>query len=594
MKQGSTARTPKKRLAVQAEPMPVQADTDIKGTMGPADVLPSLGSNLAIELSPSTGNAAGVDEGAQRLLPPEVFDSQSYVEANPDVARAVKAGEFATVYEHYRLHGAAEGRRLRLEAIGADMPVVYEYPPDQAHAVKLRSAVDLLALNTDGGVFIVGWADDTVTALSTVRLSGNGWHVDLPASALIRQRRQDVEAALGTSAPYCYGFFGLFHFAWKQFADTKVTVEFRTGQGVAHTLDLTGRLVGNLELRDMALSHLATAAFYGNPDVERMLRLASGFGAQAAALNRSITKEMVTSPYVERFCDSGRRYKGSIVVCLYGKSEFYFLQHALYAGLPGIEDYEFVYVCNSPEISERLLREAHTAQLVYGLPSTVIVLAGNAGFGAANNVAVSHSRSDRPLIVNPDVFPRRRDWAAQHTRLLSELPEAQTKIFGSTLYYDDGSLMHGGMYFESDTALTITGDSPKPTSMLRVEHYGKGAPTSAQTYRVSRPVPAVTGAFISIDRAWYEKLGGFTEDFVFGHYEDADLCLKSLERGYPSWIHDLDLWHLEGKGSTRKLPHDGGSAVNRWLFAQKWGRFLEQGLIGREPSHPLLADRGVK
>ncbi len=593
VKRGLTPKPTKNRPAAQAEILPTGVEADVQAVAEAAQTSPSPESNKTTGVAPNKSTTLVTDGNALRLIPIEVFDSQSYIEANPDVARAVKAGEFASVYEHYCLHGAAEGRPLRVDVIGADMPVVYEYPPDHAQEGTLRSAVDLLALSVDGGIFIVGWADDTAAAMSTVRLSGNGWHVDLAAQAFIRLRRPDVEAALGTSAPYCYGFCGLFHFAWKQFSDTNVTVELRTAQGIGHALSVTSRLVGNLELRDMALSHLATTTFYGNPDVERMLRLASGYGAQAAALNRSITREMVASPYVERFCDNRRRYKGSIVVCLYGKSEFYFLQHALYGGLPGIEDYEFVYVCNSPEISERLLRDAHTARLIYGLPSTVIVLAGNAGFGAANNVAVNHSRSDRALIVNPDVFPRRRDWAAQHTRLLNDLPDEQTKIFGSTLYYDDGSLMHGGMYFESDTALTITGDSPKPTSMLRVEHYGKGAPTSVQTYRVSRPVPAVTGAFISIDRAWYEKLGGFTEDFVFGHYEDADLCLKSLERGYPSWIHDLDLWHLEGKGSTRKLPHEGGSAVNRWLFAQKWGRFLEQGMIGREPSHPLLAGRGA-
>jgi GT2 family glycosyltransferase len=143
------------------------------------------------------------------------------------------------------------------------------------------------------------------------------------------------------------------------------------------------------------------------------------------------------------------------------------------------------------------------------------------------------------------------------------------------------------MYFDQDTGLDMSSGTPTPIHLLRVEHYGKGAAEVAR-YAKSRPVPAVTGAFISIDRAWYEELGGFTEEFIFGHYEDADLCLKSLERGYPAWMHDLDLWHLEGKGSTRKLPHEGGSAVNRWLFAEKWGQTVRRGLIGPAPAHRLL------
>ena len=48
-----------------------------------------------------------------------------------------------------------------------------------------------------------------------------------------------------------------------------------------------------------------------------------------------------------------------------------------------------MYVSNSPEIAERLLKEAKAAQQIYGLPQTIVLLPGNAGFGAANNVAVA-------------------------------------------------------------------------------------------------------------------------------------------------------------------------------------------------------------
>ena len=60
--------------------------------------------------------------------------------------------------------------------------------------------------------------------------------------------------------------------------------------------------------------------------------------------------------------------------------------------------------------------------------------------------------------------------------------------------------------------------------LVRVEHYGKGAPPETTRFVQPRRVPAVTGAFMSFRRDWFERLGGFTEDFVFGHYEDADLC----------------------------------------------------------------------
>jgi len=125
--------------------------------------------------------------------------------------------------------------------------------------------------------------------------------------------------------------------------------------------------------------------------------------------------------------------------------------------------------------------------------------------------------------------------------------------------------------------------------LVRVEHYGKGVSSTDDSFLRARPVPAVTGAFMSLRRDWFERLGGFSEDFVFGHYEDADLCLRSLAAGTPPWLHDIRLWHLEGKGGTRSLASEGASFVNRWQFSRSWAAAIREGLLGPAPAHPLLA-----
>jgi GT2 family glycosyltransferase len=234
------------------------------------------------------------------------------------------------------------------------------------------------------------------------------------------------------------------------------------------------------------------------------------------------------------------------------------------------------------------MKDVRTSSLIYGVPQTLVLLPGNAGFGAANNVAVNYALSERLLIVNPDVFPRDADWARKHSQVVSELPKAQSELFGVTLYYDDGTLMHGGMYFEFDTGLSAEAKGLAAQRLVRVEHYGKGAPTWSDRFTRARAVPAVSGAFISASRSWFEKLGGFTEDYVFGHYEDADLCLKSIKAGVAPWLHDIKLWHLEGKGSTRLPVHEGGSYVNRALFSERWDEMISAGLEGPNPSLQLL------
>ena len=131
---------------------------------------------------------------------------------------------------------------------------------------------------------------------------------------------------------------------------------------------------------------------------------------------------------------------------------------------------------------------------------------------------------------------------------MEALPAAQTDLFGAPLYYDDGSLMHAGMYFCSDTVPNFERGRSCEISLLRVEHYGKGAPPETAQFVKPRPVPAVTGAFMSVAKAWFEKLGGFTQDYVFGHYEDADLCLKSIAAGRMPWLHDRAALAFGGQG----------------------------------------------
>jgi GT2 family glycosyltransferase len=447
--------------------------------------------------------------------------------------------------------------------------------------------IDVLIASRNGGVLLVGWLDDSGSRLERIEVSANGWSARFDGSTVARVRRPDVESALGTQIAHPFGFWG-FVSAGRPMARGEYRVTLRLADGSEKCLPQLVRLVSDEEIRNIALTYLAESTYFGNRQMAAIASIEKAIGSQIVALNRDITRGLVATPYVERFGRFTRKRHGSIIVCLYGKAEYLFLQNALFTGLPGIDDYEFVYVSNSPELGEELLRQAKIAETIYGLDLTLVLLGGNAGFGAANNAATRYCSTNRYLIVNPDVFPYDRDWAQKHSAVVDNLAPDRTRLFGVPLFYDDGSLMHGGMHFELDSVFTVDAQSRNRT-LVRVEHFGKGAPASAQEYWQPRPVPAVTGAFMSADRRWFEQLGGFTEDFVFGHYEDADLCLKSLTAGVAPWLHDIKLWHMEGKGSTRLPPHEGGSLVNRWMFSRKWADIIRGGLTGPKPTHALLA-----
>lgn len=532
-----------------------------------------------------------LEAAREELVPAELFDEAGYLRLNTDVQRAVELGHIESGYAHYLKHGIAESRPLPnmpRESRNVMLTTPSGSARENAVARVTRFSIDALIIAPTGGLMIVGWIDDTTYPLNCIRIVGTDWRAVMDASRFIRLRRMDVESAIGARGTHSFGFFGFLCFDQRIDASGPVTIELWQQGGLSNSLQYPATVVEDAELRNTTLAHLAGAAFFGNSAVESMACLNRGLGAELVRFNKAISSRIVANPYLERFGTQQRSHRGTIVVCLYGKPEFFFLQQALFSGLPGIEDYEFIYVSNSPEMAETLLNEARAGSLIYGLSTSVMILSGNAGFGAANNAAARSARTDRLLVVNPDVFPRDREWARKHTELVATTAPQQTRLFGVPLFYDDGSLMHGGIYFEVDSGLSMAGGKPSVQRMCRTEHYGKGFPAGAAQFTRPRPVPGITGAFISIDRAWFERLGGFTEDFIFGHYEDVDLCLKSLQSGVAPWLHDIRLWHLEGKGSTRQLPHEGGSMVNRWLFSRTWLATLDAGLIGPTPGHPLL------
>ena len=517
------------------------------------------------------------------------FNERAYLHAHPDVAAAIVRGDVESGKDHFLKYGSQEGRDSLNPALDPlDQLVIASTARELNSRPSLAHFLETIIVSRSGGVFVVGWVDDSESSLERIRLTAADWRLSMDGRSLARVRRADVEDALGKPISHSFGYFG-FLFADRSLQRVgEVKAEIITKSGETAECQCQVRMVEDLELRDIALQYLAEAHHFGNQQIKGIACIDRAIGQQLINLNTHITANITATPYVEWFGTDIKKPKGSIIVCLYGKAEYLFLQNALHSQAKGIEDYEFIYVSNSPELAERLLNDARASSLLYGINQAVVVLPGNAGFGAANNAAARASRSGRVIIMNPDVFPRERDWAAKHSALLASQPAVQTKLFGIPLYYDDGSLMHGGMYFELDKGLSIEGFTMHQSHLVRVEHYGKGAPGKGSEFARPRAVPAVTGAFISAERDWYEELGGFTEDYIFGHYEDGDLCLKSMERGVAPWLQDLHLWHLEGKGSTRRPVHEGGSLVNRWMFSTRWGATVMDGLLGPNPTHKLL------
>jgi len=487
----------------------------------------------------------------------------AYLKRYPDVAVAIKAGRVTSALEHFLNHGRFEGRVWLgpegSEAGRGSPPVA----PPAAELVAPSHSCDAVLL-TRNFLFVDGWADDRFDPLAAIEIATD----EAPATIRLppcRYRRHDVEQHLGLSSPFESGFWQLFEIP-PELGARPVGLRLRLTSGQTVTLK-----VANLVRLSPREHFEAFLAFYGRRQLIGSLvarsfaELDQGLAATVEHMHDAIRATRGTASQGSY----GRRPAQpllSFVCCIYGIPDFLFLQVAQFARYATLDRCEFIYVNNSPELEEILHRDAELAAYLFRTSVNVISLNQNTGFSYANNVGIAAARGQTIVVINPDVFPYR---AESFSALSGLTQKTRHNLIGGKLFYADGTVMHEGMVFVADARLSALAR----TKVWTVEHLRKGFPDVGNDG--TRPVPAVSGALMVFDRADYDKLGGFDENFIYGHYEDADLCLRYADKGWKV-LYDaaLAFWHYEGRGSIKRPEHAGAAHYNRWLFSKNWSAWL--------------------
>src|SRR5271166_1502031 len=84
---------------------------------------------------------------------PEGFDAVAYLQAYPDIAAAVKSGQWKSALHHYQMHGARENRLADKRYVQAATGVsTAGFPPGN---------VDRGFITSSGQFLVSGWVSDT-------------------------------------------------------------------------------------------------------------------------------------------------------------------------------------------------------------------------------------------------------------------------------------------------------------------------------------------------------------------------------------------------------------------------------------------------
>ena len=338
MPPASGSEASKRAISAVSDDMEIAVIEETSEFAFPVSELPSPNSDDSMDAAAEeTGAVAGAIFDAPRVqddgLHAENFDEVGYLRLNPDVKRAIELGQIESGYLHYVWHGRAEGRPLPnapREARNVMLTTPREAAADEAPK-EARCSIDALIVAPSGGLMVVGWIDDAAQSLNCIRIIGPDWRVVIDASRIFRVRRSDVEQAIGVGRLHPFGFIGFLHFTEGGEAQGPVKVELWQEGGASTTRQIAPMSVESVELRDTILAHLAAASYFGNAAIESMRYLEKGVGAELIRFNKAITNSIVAAPYVERFGPEGPAPLGSIIVCLYGKPEFFFVQGCLYS-----------------------------------------------------------------------------------------------------------------------------------------------------------------------------------------------------------------------------------------------------------------------
>ena len=447
---------------------------------------------------------------------------------------------------------SAAGQALALEA-QLRSPL---RPVRVSSSLTTPSAEIVSALSTAAGILVTGWYRDPVGLFAGIESVGHAHGIQDLTDHLHRFPVEVVGPTKGSRLP-ATGFAVLAPTSRDTIPLLQPRFQLRLKSGARHTL------VPQLQPADPVEARAAALRAIPSQHVDETVL--AGVLAPVIANLHAQANERIGRPTVRIIGSPLSRPKVSVIVPLYKALDFLRFQVAAFATDPWFKgNAELIYVLDSPEQAQEVEHLLGGLHLVYGLPMTLAIMERNGGYARANNIGVALSRGDVLALVNSDVIPTRAGWLDALVGRLSG--RRRIGAIGPKLLFEDGSIQHAGMYFSKDHR-----------GRWLNQHFHKGMPRDYAPACEERLVPAVTGACIVTPRGVFEAVGGFTEDYVVGDYEDSDLCLKiAMTERKIAYSPDVELYHLERKSMSLNAEYMRGVAwqYNCALHTERWGDLM--------------------
>lgn len=235
----------------------------------------------------------------------------------------------------------------------------------------------------------------------------------------------------------------------------------------------------------------------------------------------------------------------------------------------GYKDYEIVIVDNQSKEKETL-EYLGAIDGSEGGRIRVVSYDKPFNFSAINNFAAQSTDAGILLFLNNDTEVINSEWLSA---MLEFAQREDVGAVGAKLYYPNDTIQHAGV---------IVG--------LRglAAHAHKDFPRTSSGYfgrlKVIQNVSAVTGACMMVRKKVFEEVGGFEERLSHA-FNDVDLCLKIMEKGYLIvFTPYAELYHYDSASGASKgheaVPTQEGKerfASEKAFMLNKWKDVIAAG-----------------
>lgn len=501
--------------------------------------------------------------------------------AMPAVPPAAAAGALSPALKHYALRCLGALSDTPQAAATARALQATSTEPARVADGLVGAALEFACGCGDAGIFARGWIRDPHQIVERAEIVSPFGTADL-ATTWRRLPRPDLENAAkrgsssaarpGSGAP---GFIALAPVA-EPLPVLQRRLRLSTPAGPVEATSAP-TIIGDAEARDTVLGSVPAQL------LDEQL-LGDIIAPAAAALHARAMKRQGT-PEVVEIGPQPAAPEVSFIIPLYRNLSFLRLQIGAFSADPELRRHaELVYVLDSPEQRADVEHLLRGLSLVTGLAFRLVVMSANFGYAGANNTGVRHARGRVLLLLNSDVVPITAGWLQTLLGALETEEDMPVGIVGPKLLFDDGSLQHAGLTFARDQ-----------DGRWYNTHYFKGYPRLWPDACVPRSVPAVTGAAMLVPRRIYEEVGGFTEDYIVGDYEDSDLCLKVRALGFDiRYEPRAELHHFERRSIRLHAGYvrTAASTYNRRLHAGRWSATMADLVQRYDGDAPDAAGRG--